>query len=271
MTIGRDDDCDLVLADPAISRRHVQITCRTVLGKERIHAIHVVLQDLRSKNGTLVNYRRVHRKLLKPGDKITLGRTILKFEVRDLADQNFYEEIYRLATTDGLTHLLNKAAITRVLSEEIVKRERYESRLSLLLLDLDDFKSLNDTLGHLMGDSVLQAAADVLRRNLRRQDRAGRFGGEEFLVVMPETGLRGALSSAERIRNDLEQSVARKLRLERSVTVSIGVATYPGDGQESRDLLDRADAALYRAKAKGKNRVEIWQDEPRTGAARRVR
>jgi len=83
------------------------------VGKERSHAIRVVLQDLRSKNGTLVNYRRVHRKLLKPGDKITLGRTILKFEVRDLADQNFYDEIYRLATTDGLTRLLNKATVTR--------------------------------------------------------------------------------------------------------------------------------------------------------------
>jgi len=112
----------------------------------------------------------------------------------------------------------------------------------VLLLDLDDFKSLNDTLGHLTGDTVLQQAAEVLRSNLRRQDRAGRFGGEEFLVVMPETGLRGAATSAERIRRDFEHAVASKLRLERAVTVSIGVATYPGDGQEARDLLDRADA-----------------------------
>jgi diguanylate cyclase (GGDEF)-like protein len=271
MTIGRDDDCDLVLADPAISRRHVQITCRKVMGKEHDHAIRVVLQDLRSKNGTLVNYRRVQRKLLKPGDKITLGRTILKFEVRDLADQNFYDEIYRLATTDGLTQLLNKSTITRVLSDEIVKRERYEGRLSVLLLDIDDFKSLNDTLGHLAGDSVLQVAAEVLRGNLRRQDRAGRFGGEEFLVVMPETGLRGAVTSAERIRHDFEHAVACRLRLERRVTVSIGVATYPSDGQEARDLLDRADAALYRAKARGKNRVELCQDELQAGDARRAR
>jgi diguanylate cyclase (GGDEF)-like protein len=257
VTLGRGKECDLVLMDPAISRTHVRITSRKLIRKGKGQYLRIVLQDLDSKNGTLVNHRRVRRVTLKPGDKITLGQTILKFEFRDFADQNFHEAIYRLATTDGLTGLLNKTTITRALSEEILKQQRYHRRLSVLLLDLDDFKSLNDTLGHLTGDRVLQTVAEILTRNLRCQDKAGRFGGEEFLVVLPETGLRGAATSAERIRRDLERSIAAKVGLERAVTASIGVASFPVDGAEADDLLDRADAALYRAKARGKNRVEL--------------
>ncbi len=268
ITIGRGEESDVLLMDPSVSRKHIRLSCRKVAGKETQQGLKVILQDLDSKNGTLVNYKKVRRAVLKPGDKICIGNVILKFEYKDLADQNFYEEIYRLATTDSLTGLLNKATITRTLKEETAKSSRYHRQLSVVLMDLDDFKSLNDTFGHLTGDRVLQRVAAVLRRNLRQQDRAGRFGGEEFLLVLPETGLKGAASLSERIRMDIEKSVASDLSLARSVTVSAGVSTYPLDGHDCENLLERTDSALYRAKALGKNRTELWKETQASGRAR---
>lgn len=259
LTLGRGEESDVLIMDPSVSRKHIQLTCRKLIGKEGSQSLKVILQDLGSKNGTLVNYRRVRRVILKPGDKICLGRVILKFEYRDLADQNFFDEIYRLATVDPLTSLLNKVSITRFLSEELTKKLRYRGMLSLLLIDLDDFKSLNDMQGHLLGDRALQAVGEILRRNLRRQDKAGRFGGDEFLVVLPETGLKGAATLAERLRADLERSAAAEAGLPNEISASIGVATYPSDGQTCESLLEHADVAVYRAKARGKNRVELYK------------
>jgi two-component system, cell cycle response regulator len=259
VTLGRGEDADVTIMDPSVSRKHVRLTCRKLIHKGENQELKVVLRDLDSMNGTLVNYRRVRRAVLRAGDKIYLGRVILKFEYRDLADKNFFDEIYRLATMDGLTALLNRAAIMRELRDEMVKRRRYRRKLAVVLMDLDDFKSLNDTYGHLIGDRALQAVAQVLRRNLRQQDRAGRYGGEEFLLVLPETGLKGAAALAERIRDDLERSVRRELALERPVTASFGVSFYPLDADDSENLIDHADAALYRAKGRGKNRVELWK------------
>jgi two-component system, cell cycle response regulator len=258
--LGRGPECDVVIMDSSISREHVQLSCRRIFEKDSVQRVRVVLRDLGSTNGTLVNYRRVRRAVLKPGDKISLGRVILKYEQRDLADQNFYNEIYRLATVDSLTSLLNKGAILRVLTDELNKRRRYRSPLSLLMMDLDDFKSLNDTYGHLTGDLTLQALARILQRNLRRQDKAGRFGGEELLLILPETGVKGAASLGERIRKDVEKSLRAELKIERNITVSLGVASYPMDGLDEENLLEHADSALYRAKALGKNRMELWKE-----------
>ena len=261
VSFGRGSECDVVLTDPAVSRRHLQLTRRKLVKTGKEESVRVVLQDMGSTNGTLVNYRRVHRTVLRPGDKITLGETILKYEHRDIADRNFYDEVYRMATTDGLTGLLNKVTVMRMLGEELEKAQRYRRRLSVLLIDLDNFKVLNDTFGHLTGDQALRCVADVLRNNLRRQDRAGRFGGEEFLILLPETGSRGAMASAQRIRRAIEEAVAPGLNVERAVTASIGIAFYPTKGGDPKALLEAADAALYRAKGMGKNRIEVWKEK----------
>jgi diguanylate cyclase (GGDEF)-like protein len=233
-----------------------------VVGKGKRPDVKVVLQDLKSKNGTTVNYRKIHRRVLKSGDKICIGSTLLKYENRDLADQKFFEQINRLATIDTLTSLMNRFRITEILSEEISRMDRYPSNLSVLMIDIDDFKSLNDTYGHLTGDRAIQEVAAGLKKNLRKQDRAGRLGGEEFLVILPATSIEGAATLARRICRYLEKSVAKTLRLERSITVSIGVAACSEGGIEQDNLLDRADRALYRAKGRGKNRVELWRDRP---------
>jgi diguanylate cyclase (GGDEF)-like protein len=149
--------------------------------------------------------------------------------------------------------VLNKSSIARVLKEELAKRKRYRKELSVILLDLDNFKNLNDTAGHLAGDRALQIMGKVLQRNIRKHDKAGRMGGDEFLVVLPETGVKGATTLAQRIRIDLQKSLSREFAAA-GLSASIGIANCTQD-EESENLLERADLALYRAKADGKNRI----------------
>ena len=164
----------------------------------------------------------------------------------------------KLAITDSLTGLLNRRALTERLSAELDRARRYDLVLTLLMIDLDHFKSINDTHGHLVGDEVLRDVSGILQKEVRTVDIAARFGGEEFVVVLPETGEDGAITFAERVRVRIaERPVAtgdgsEPLR----ITVSIGVAAFPSPGiDEVDDLIARADEALYRAKAEGRNRV----------------
>jgi two-component system cell cycle response regulator len=257
LTLGRGPDCDIIIPDPSVSRKHLQICCRKVVENGKSSRLKIVARDLGSRNGTLINYAPVRNAVLKPGDKIILGRIILKFEHRDVAEQSFYDEIYRMATTDSLTSLLNKAAITRALSEEINASQRYRRRISVILADIDEFKSSNDLYGHLIGDRILQSAASIFRADLRQRDKVGRFGGDEFLIVLPETGPQGAYRAAERLRKKLETLVKVELNLSMSVTASFGVASCSTNTATVEKLLEDADIALYRAKSLGRNRAEV--------------
>lgn len=259
ITLGRGYDCDIVIPDPAVSRKHLKISCRKIVKKSEPSNIKVVLKDLGSKNGTLLNYSLINKTVLKPGDKIILGRVILKYEQRDLAEQQFFDEIYRLATIDNLTSLNNKATITRILKDEVARDARDRRWISVVLADIDRFKSLNDIYGHLKGDLILQTVADVVRTSIRRRDKVGRFGGDEFLLVLPETEGNGAVQIAERIRGRLESSVCRVLGLKEKVTASFGAAFIRATEAGPEQLLDHADIALYRSKSLGRNRVELWQ------------
>jgi two-component system cell cycle response regulator len=259
LILGRGTDCDITIPDPSVSRKHVQIDCRKILKRGEDPTMKIVLRDLGSRNGTFINYVQVQRAVLKPGDKIFLGRVILKFDHRDIAEQNFYEELYRLATTDSLTSLLNKATITRFLTEEVEAGVRKQRWISTVLVDIDGFKSLNDVFGHLTGDRIIQSIAELLRKSCRKRDRIGRFGGDEFLIILPETGPKGAAKLAERLRKIVETSVNAELGLSLSVTSSLGVASSCANKASPENLLENADLALYRAKALGRNRVEVWK------------
>jgi two-component system cell cycle response regulator len=164
-----------------------------------------------------------------------------------------------LAHTDPLTKTLNRRALGERLGAEMERVRRYSTTLSLLLIDLDHFKQINDTHGHLAGDDVLVEIAAVLQRVVRAVDVVARYGGEEFVIVLPETGGPGAEAFAERLRELIEghsfvASRGRPIRL----TTSIGVSVFPGFGVESvEDLLANADQALYRAKTEGRNRVRV--------------
>jgi two-component system cell cycle response regulator len=162
-----------------------------------------------------------------------------------------------LAQTDPLTQLVNRRALTIRLVTEMERVRRYNAPLALLLLDLDHFKIVNDTHGHLAGDDVLFGVATLLQRAVRTVDTVARYGGEEFVIVLPETGKQGALIFAERIRDKIaghrfQVAAGEEIR----ITGSIGVATYPSQGMDSvEDLFRAADAALYRAKGNGRNLV----------------
>jgi len=162
-----------------------------------------------------------------------------------------------LAQTDPLTEVLNRRALTERLSAEMERGRRYESTVSLLLIDLDHFKRINDTPGHLAGDDVLMEIAVLLQRAVRSVDVVARYGGEEFVIVLPETGVAGATAFAERTRELIESHHFNEPRGQQvQLTTSIGVAIFPAPGVETvEDFFAAADQALYRAKAEGRNRV----------------
>ena len=171
-----------------------------------------------------------------------------------------YERTERSAVTDGLTGLYNHAYFLQTLRQEVLRSKRHGLKAALLLLDLDDFKKVNDERGHVEGDRVLMKAAAILRDSVREIDIAARYGGEEFAVLLPDTSRLGAFVVAERIRTRIQKRFRRNRPV---VTVSGGLALFPEDAGTPADLIVQADAGLYRAKAAGKNQVLLAQGERR--------
>jgi diguanylate cyclase (GGDEF)-like protein len=174
-------------------------------------------------------------------------------------DREFaHEGLLKFAFTDYLTGLRTRGYFEQQLDLEIKRSERKRTPLSLLMLDIDYFKQLNDRCGHQVGDHVLRELASLLQREMRDLDTVARYGGEEFVVVLPETGTAGALHVAERLRQAVEQAgFAGCLQSNQQITISIGIAVLGRDTRFKRDLIHRADAALYRAKHLGRNQVAI--------------
>ena len=166
------------------------------------------------------------------------------------------EELERLANFDSLTRLYNRRAILRRLEDQIKHASRYKEELSVIMLDIDHFKNVNDHYGHLTGDDVLENVATLVRQSLRDTDRAGRYGGEEFVIILPKTNLSAALYVAERIREAIEAAEMKAPEGDVfTITVSQGLCSYE-PGEDEQCLISRADGALYRAKESGRNRVE---------------
>jgi diguanylate cyclase (GGDEF)-like protein len=175
---------------------------------------------------------------------------------------NRAEELKKLTITDSLTGLLNRRYLNERLKDEVARSERYGHTLSLLMLDLDGFKYCNDTFGHLFGDKTLKEIADTLLNTVRSMDIVARYGGDEFMVILPETGEALAIDIAERLRNNVEKNAVlppdASGQGQQTLTSSIGIACYPGHGKTIDLLLENVDKALYRAKNKGKNRIEVF-------------
>jgi diguanylate cyclase (GGDEF)-like protein len=188
---------------------------------------------------------------------MNLSRELKNPKVIELS---IYERTARSAVTDGLTGLYNHAYFLQALRQEVLRSKRHGLRAALLLLDLDDFKHVNDERGHVEGDRVLMKAAAIIRDSVREIDIAARYGGEEFAVLLPDTARLGAFVVAERIRTRLEKRFRRKRP---NVTASGGLAIFPEDAGTPADLIVQADAGLYRAKAAGKNQVLLAQGERR--------
>ncbi len=165
-----------------------------------------------------------------------------------------HDDLLRSANEDYLTGLYNRRKITRMLTTEIGRSKRYKRIFSIILIDIDDFKQINDTFGHNCGDTLLIEMADIIRNTVRNTDFTGRWGGEEFLVICPETDSHGATSLAEKIRSAIESNNFNNAG---KITASFGVTVYKYD-KDIRPLINRADDALYTAKKDGKNRVVEW-------------
>jgi len=168
---------------------------------------------------------------------------------------SLYEKVQELAITDGLTRLLARRRFLERMREELERSLRYGLEISMLMLDIDHFKDYNDRYGHLVGDVVLRETASIIKNSLSGIDLAGRYGGEEFCVILPETNKKGALQVAERIRWAVENHSFAAYDEVTNVTLSIGVSTFPDDGMLMEELINNADKALYKAKETGRNRI----------------
>lgn len=166
-----------------------------------------------------------------------------------------YAEVERIAITDSLTEVYTRRYALGRLQEEIRRSTMRSTPLSFLMIDADSFKDFNDTYGHLTGDQILREVGRLIRENIREIDVAGRYGGEEFCVILPDTDREGARFVAERIRQATEKACIKAYDAEVRITISAGVSTCPLDGVQMEALIDKADWALYRAKKEGRNRV----------------
>jgi diguanylate cyclase (GGDEF)-like protein len=255
--IGRDLDANLRLAeDEGVSRRHARVTPV---------ADGALLADLGSQNGTYVDGDRVQERVLKEGMKIRIGQTtVLKFARYDAVEEAAQRQLLESALRDGLTRAFNRRYFLERLAAEIRFAERHGQPLALLMLDIDHFKQLNDTHGHLIGDDVLRALVGVLNDTLRAEDVLARYGGEEFAVLVRGVNRDNAKLLGERLRREIaEMGLAKETGDKLPVTVSIGISHFPLEkpGEVPSDkvgtkLIELADAALYRAKNGGRNRVE---------------
>jgi two-component system, cell cycle response regulator len=265
VSFGRDSGTDYNLKDHAVSGWHARIA---------MDSEGTTIEDLDSKNGTFVNGERVAaRRALADGDLLRLGDTFLKFSMLDAFEEQALTRLFDLTVRDPLTNAYNRRHFDDHLRSEVAYAQRERAPLALLLVDIDHFKSVNDTWGHRMGDLVLQVIALSMQRLLRPYDLLCRFGGEEFIVVARNTTSRNAEILAERVRRRVETMPIEVAGNRISVTVSIGVVSVdPDEGcPDEETLLQTVDQALYGAKRAGRNRVVTSLPPSRTFASQGAR
>lgn len=264
VVIGRSSDADIRLVDEGVSRHHIAITRG---GDDALW-----LEDLQSRNGTYCNGVSADRYRLSNGDKIVLGRSImLRFSYMDEFDIAFQRQMYESALRDGLTRAFNKRYFNERLIAEFHFAVRHDVPLSLLLLDLDHFKRVNDRYGHVTGDYVLARFAEQVQRNVRNEDVFARFGGEEFAIISRAIARDAAQRFAERLRGMVETLMIEYEGQRIPLTMSVGIAALPEAVlAEPIDLLRAVDNALYRAKSKGRNQVAVYDPKLDQGPNRRA-
>ncbi len=256
MTVGRGQDTTLRINDAGASKEH----CRFTMDEEG----KVFAADLKSTNGTRVNGEPIEKVELNDGDKIHIGSsTILKFAFADSLDESFQQRMYEAALRDPLTGLYNRRHLTGQLETEFSYAWRHGLPLSFVMVDLDHFKQVNDTYGHLTGDAVLRGFGQRLAGAVRREDFAARYGGEEFAILCRQTNVELAMGVAERLRRMIEQASLVPEQPEVRVTISLGVSGIPHPEIGSAiDLINTADRALYEAKRSGRNQVCLFNERP---------
>jgi diguanylate cyclase (GGDEF)-like protein len=247
--LGRGDESDIRIQDNSVSRRHARVEPAT-------DGYYVM--DLQSTNGTFVNNSQVDGPVrLGDGDYVRVGNCIYKFLTGGNVEAHYHEEIYRLTIVDGLTEIHNQRYLLEFLDRELARSIRHDRPLSLVMFDIDRFKSVNDKHGHLCGDFVLRELSHRIKGRVRREDLFARYGGEEFAMVLVETRLTEAAEVAERVRVAVSGQPFKFEGEELQLTVSAGIAGTDGGeaGLTATELIRRADEKLYRAKEAGRDRV----------------
>ena len=248
VSVGRDPESTIPLKSDSVSRYHARIE-PTGEGGHR-------LIDNMSTNGTYRNQQQVNGTVqLISGDYIQIGDAIFKYLAGDNIELAYHEEIYRLTIEDSLTQIANKRALLDFLEREFARAKRYQRELSVIMLDLDHFKRVNDTHGHLMGDFVLRDCAKLVGGRVRKEELFARYGGEEFCVVLPEMGRENAMKFAETIRALIEEHTFTFETNTVRMTASLGVAQVLDSMVRPDEVVLAADENLYTAKHEGRNRV----------------
>jgi two-component system cell cycle response regulator len=246
--LGRASECDVHVEDLGASRRHARIL--------RMPDGSFTLEDLGSRNGTTVHGLPIQTHPLADGDRVGLGPSVfMRFAYTDQTEEDLLRRLYTSSIRDALTGALNRTHLLERLSAEIAFAKRHRAPLSLLLLDLDHFKHVNDTRGHLAGDFVLRESCALIKSTLRAEDIFARYGGEEFVIVARGIDVDHALLFAERVRVVVGAASFSHEGQTIGVTVSIGVASLSccAANAGGRDLVKLADARLYEAKRRGRN------------------
>lgn len=223
-------------------------------GSSRV--VHSISAPVFSENGEVINAVEVIRDIT---DRVTIEKE-LKEKTWELERAN--TRLSKMAVTDGLTMLFNHRYFQDSLKKEFKRLARHRALplLSIAMIDIDHFKNLNDAYGHQAGDSVLKGISRILKASVRLTDIVSRYGGEEFVIIMPETDFGGTGVVAERIRRNIEKAVFEYKDANIKATVSIGLASHPHEGiNNEADLIKAADSALYTAKQEGRNRVVVWK------------
>jgi len=249
--IGRSTDVGITLPDDSLSRQHARI---------RRSGVGYMIEDMGSTNGTFLDGERLEGPAaLEDGSRIHLGsRTVLHFRLHDAVELEAARQTYALAVRDPLTGLFNRRHLQERLWSEAAFARRHNTDLSLILLDIDHFKRINDEHGHAAGDAALILLAAALTALTRQEDVLARYGGEEFALIARGIDKTKTLALAERMRLAVEE---QRLPIDKgtvSFTVSIGVAHWEaGSDAEAQQLFEAADRALYAAKDGGRNNVSL--------------
>ncbi|MBL8605419.1 MAG: GGDEF domain-containing protein [Myxococcales bacterium] len=244
--LGRDSTNDVVLTDQGVSWRHARI-------EDRGDAWVVV--DLGSTNGTVVNGARCAEKSLGHGDRIVLGRTVLRFELQDRLDEDYDEQLQRLLHVDDLSGLFVRRRFDRELALMVETARAQSGTVALLVMDMDGIKAINDRHGHLFGAYTIGETGKLIGRVLGARGIASRFGGDEFCAALTGVDVETAVAVAEEIRAAVAAFEYEREGVRLRPGISIGVGVFPTCGGDAERLFQVADEALYRAKQGGKNRV----------------
>jgi diguanylate cyclase (GGDEF)-like protein len=249
--IGRSPSSEISLPEVlSISRAHARLDHQ---------GSRVLVEDLGSTNGTYVNDRLIQKsQQLRSGDRFQVGAVHFKFLHEADVENAYHLAIYDLVARDGLTEIFNKRKYDEEVEREVARAARYARPLTLVLFDIDHFKAVNGTYGHLCGDYVLKQLAERVRSSLRAEQVFARVGGDEFVILCPETNAENAQRLAEKLRDAISGEPIEYAGFQVPVTCSFGAAELSPDMREATALYEAADRALYEAKQSGRNAVRLY-------------